>query len=61
MAKAKWVTLAKVSPYDGPKYAAPKVTIGGKPLCPFCYVGPDEQAHLCAEKVEALDAEAEQA
>jgi hypothetical protein len=59
MGKAKWVMLAKVSPYDAPQYAVPPVTVGGKPPCPFCFVAPDEQAHLCAEKVDALDAEME--
>ena len=59
MGKAKWVTLAKVSPYDAPQFAVPLVTVGGKPPCPFCFVGADERAHLCAEKVEALDAEVE--
>ncbi len=31
MGKAKWVTLAKVSPYDAPQYAVPTVTVGGNP------------------------------
>jgi len=58
MGEKKWVVLTRVSPYDAPRFAAPDVTLGGKPLCPYCYVAPDEKAHLCTEKVRALDAEA---
>ena len=56
MGEKKWVVLTRVSPYDAQRFAAPDVTLGGKPLCPHCYVAPDEKAHLCTEKVRALDA-----
>ncbi len=59
MSDKKWVVLTRVTPYDAPQFAVPDVTLGGKPLCPYCYVAPDERRHLCIEKVAALDAEAE--
>jgi hypothetical protein len=59
MSDKKWVVLTRVSPYDAPQFAVPDVTLGGKPLCPYCYAASDERAHLCIEKVAALDAEAE--
>ena len=57
MSSKKWVVLARVSPYDAPQFAVPDVTLGGKPLCPYCYVSADEKVHLCIPKVAALDAE----
>ena len=53
MSEKKWVMLTRVSPYDAPQYAVPDVTINGKPVCPYCDAGPDEQAHLCYKKVAA--------
>ena len=58
MSEKKWVMLTRVSPYDAPQYAVPDVTINGKPVCPYCDAGPDEQAHLCYKKVAAATEDA---